>query len=231
VDVAWTSAARPSPLSQQKKARAGEKQKPSDGIEPSTPSLPPASRRDLTTIRDLRVAVCGRAYVRISFAPPVYFSDNDPCFVPCARRPGSEPPSATGVLSLVYPPRTRGVLSVLKQKTMTRAARAAVRRSPRPLAGRSSEEHARWTRRSIFRRGRRGVATVRVMADATRAPQLMIVPAREAGWDDVRAVFGTRGDPWCQRFKTEPGEAWPSLGLDELRATTDGRSGDDRRHG
>jgi GNAT superfamily N-acetyltransferase len=57
------------------------------------------------------------------------------------------------------------------------------------------------------------------MADATRTPQLMIIPANEASWDEVQAVFGSRGDPsrcWCQRFKMQPGESWASLGPEEL---------------
>jgi GNAT superfamily N-acetyltransferase len=36
-------------------------------------------------------------------------------------------------------------------------------------------------------------------------------PANEAGWDDLRAVFGTRGQGavcWCQRYKLAPGEAF-----------------------
>ena len=46
-----------------------------------------------------------------------------------------------------------------------------------------------------------------------------IVPAGEAPWEDVRAVFGTRGDPsrcWCQRYKLAPGESWASVGAEEL---------------
>jgi GNAT superfamily N-acetyltransferase len=49
----------------------------------------------------------------------------------------------------------------------------------------------------------------------TPRPQLTIVPANEATWDDLRAVFGARGDParcWCQRFKMAPGESWASVG-------------------
>jgi ribosomal protein S18 acetylase RimI-like enzyme len=48
---------------------------------------------------------------------------------------------------------------------------------------------------------------------------LRIVPANEASWDDLEAVFGTRGDParcWCQRYKMSPGESWASVGRDEL---------------
>jgi GNAT superfamily N-acetyltransferase len=46
-----------------------------------------------------------------------------------------------------------------------------------------------------------------------------IVPANEASWDDLRAVFGTRGDTsrcWCQRYKMQPGESWASVGPEEL---------------
>jgi GNAT superfamily N-acetyltransferase len=45
------------------------------------------------------------------------------------------------------------------------------------------------------------------MADAAR---VKIVPANEASWEELQAVFGTRGDPsrcQCQRFKTR-GKEW-----------------------
>jgi GNAT superfamily N-acetyltransferase len=57
------------------------------------------------------------------------------------------------------------------------------------------------------------------MANASRTRELTIVPANEASCEDIRAVFGARGDPsrcWCQRFKMEPGESWASVGPDEL---------------
>jgi GNAT superfamily N-acetyltransferase len=64
--------------------------------------------------------------------------------------------------------------------------------------------------------------------DARAAPAVTIVPANEATWEDVRAVFGTRGDPsrcQCQRYKMQPGESWASVGPEELafrlRAQTD----------
>jgi GNAT superfamily N-acetyltransferase len=54
------------------------------------------------------------------------------------------------------------------------------------------------------------------------------VPANEASWDDLQAVFGTRGDSsrcQCQRYKMQPGESWASVGAEELafrlRAQTD----------
>jgi GNAT superfamily N-acetyltransferase len=57
------------------------------------------------------------------------------------------------------------------------------------------------------------------MADAPSTTEFTIVPANEASWEDIQAVFGTRGDPsrcWCQRFKMQPGESWASVGADEL---------------
>ena len=48
---------------------------------------------------------------------------------------------------------------------------------------------------------------------------LKVVPANEASWDYLRAVFGTRGDParcWCQRYKMAPGESWTSVGASRL---------------
>ena len=49
----------------------------------------------------------------------------------------------------------------------------------------------------------------------------MIMPANEASWEDLRAIFGTRGDPsrcFCQRYKMSPGESWASVGAEELAA-------------
>ena len=77
------------------------------------------------------------------------------------------------------------------------------------------------------------------MADATRTPELTIVPANEASSDDIQAVFGARGDPsrcWCQRFKMQPGESWASVVPDELafrlRQQTDcGHPGSDATSG
>lgn len=64
--------------------------------------------------------------------------------------------------------------------------------------------------------------------DDTGEPRVTIVPANEATWEDVQAVFGTRGDPsrcQCQRYKMQPGESWVSVGAEELafrlRAQTD----------
>jgi len=52
-------------------------------------------------------------------------------------------------------------------------------------------------------------------------PDLTIVPANEASWQDLQAVFGTRGDPsrcFCQRYKMAPRESWASVGTEELAA-------------
>jgi GNAT superfamily N-acetyltransferase len=56
------------------------------------------------------------------------------------------------------------------------------------------------------------------MEAAPTAP-VTIIPANEATWDDLQAVFGKRGDPsrcQCQRFKMWPGESWASVGAEEL---------------
>jgi len=71
---------------------------------------------------------------------------------------------------------------------------------------------------SLVRSSHRAV-TVRVMADATRTGELTILPANEATWNHIQAVFGGRGDParcWCQRYKMQPRESWASVGRDEL---------------
>lgn len=55
--------------------------------------------------------------------------------------------------------------------------------------------------------------------DETHTTELRIVPANDAPFADVAAVFGTRGDPahcWCQWFKI-PGSDWRSIGDDGLR--------------
>jgi GNAT superfamily N-acetyltransferase len=51
------------------------------------------------------------------------------------------------------------------------------------------------------------------------AGKVTVVPANEAAWDDLQAVFGASGDPsrcWCQRFKMAPGESWASVGASQL---------------
>jgi len=57
-------------------------------------------------------------------------------------------------------------------------------------------------------------------ADSTPSG-LTIVPANEARWEELQAIFGTRGDPsrcFCQRYKMAPGESWASVGAEELAA-------------
>ena len=49
--------------------------------------------------------------------------------------------------------------------------------------------------------------------------RVRIVPANEATWEDLQAVFGTRGDPprcQCQRYKLQRKESWASVGAGEL---------------
>jgi GNAT superfamily N-acetyltransferase len=59
-------------------------------------------------------------------------------------------------------------------------------------------------------------------------PEVTIVPANEASWEDLQAVFGTRGAAatcQCQRYKLRPREAFASFPAEErahrLRAQTD----------
>jgi GNAT superfamily N-acetyltransferase len=50
------------------------------------------------------------------------------------------------------------------------------------------------------------------------AAELTIVPANQASWEDVRAVFGDRGDAHvcqCQRYKLQPGEAFKNVPIEE----------------
>ena len=50
---------------------------------------------------------------------------------------------------------------------------------------------------------------------------IAIVPANEASWADLQAVFETDGSPsacWCQRYRMRPGESWASVGAEGLSA-------------
>jgi GNAT superfamily N-acetyltransferase len=62
---------------------------------------------------------------------------------------------------------------------------------------------------------------------ATTDPAIVVVPANEATWEDIAAIFGTRGEAaacWCQRYKLAPREAfrsWPAEArADRLRRQT-----------
>ena len=59
-------------------------------------------------------------------------------------------------------------------------------------------------------------------------PDLTVVPANEASWEDLEAIFGTRGAGatcWCQRYKLQPKEAFSRFPAEErafrLRRQTD----------
>jgi GNAT superfamily N-acetyltransferase len=65
------------------------------------------------------------------------------------------------------------------------------------------------------------------MSAATTRPEVTIVPANEATWEDLQAVFGTRGDTarcQCQAYKVRDRD-WRSIPLEErahrLREQTD----------
>jgi GNAT superfamily N-acetyltransferase len=55
------------------------------------------------------------------------------------------------------------------------------------------------------------------MTGAATMPEVTIVPANEVSWEDLQAVFGTRGDPsrcQCQWYKIRDME-WRSVPLEE----------------
>ena len=57
---------------------------------------------------------------------------------------------------------------------------------------------------------------------------LRVVPANEASWEELRAVFGTRGQGavcWCQRFKLAPGEAFKHVPASERAERLRGQAG------
>ena len=56
------------------------------------------------------------------------------------------------------------------------------------------------------------------MAETT-TPDITIVPANEASWEDLQTVFGSRGaraQCQCSRYKMQPGESWALVGIEEL---------------
>jgi GNAT superfamily N-acetyltransferase len=62
----------------------------------------------------------------------------------------------------------------------------------------------------------------------TSEPSISVVPANEASWEDLQAVFGTRGQAsrcQCQRYKLRPRESFASFPVEErahrLREQTD----------
>ena len=66
------------------------------------------------------------------------------------------------------------------------------------------------------------------MTDAARTPEVTIVPANEASWEDIQVIFGARGAAatcQCQRYKLRPREAFASFPAEErahrLRVQTD----------
>ena len=56
------------------------------------------------------------------------------------------------------------------------------------------------------------------MPDLATPPEVTIVPANEASWEDLQAVLGTRGEPskcQCQRYKLRPREAFSKFPVEE----------------
>ncbi|MEV5967904.1 GNAT family N-acetyltransferase [Kribbella sp. NPDC051952] len=65
------------------------------------------------------------------------------------------------------------------------------------------------------------VARPRRSREPVTDEQLTIVPANQAEWEDLQAVFGASTDTgrcWCQRFRMLPKESWASEGPEELAA-------------
>lgn len=55
------------------------------------------------------------------------------------------------------------------------------------------------------------------MTESTTTDHLAVVPANEAAWDDLRTIFGTRGEPaacQCQYFKI-PSREWRAVPVAE----------------
>ncbi|MBO0748387.1 MAG: GNAT family N-acetyltransferase [Acidimicrobiaceae bacterium] len=113
--------------------------------------------------------------------------------------------------------------SVRKPKELTDGDAATVHITAAVPAGEHGRDQVPSRPSSRQGRDRSGQAGADVVA-ARRRPQvtddqLRIVPANEATWDEVQAIFGTRGEPsrcWCQRYKMRPKEAWASVGADGL---------------
>ena len=66
------------------------------------------------------------------------------------------------------------------------------------------------------------------MCVTAQNPAISVVPANEASWEDLQAIFGTRGagaSCQCQRYKLRPREAFGSFPVEEradrLRRQTD----------
>ena len=56
------------------------------------------------------------------------------------------------------------------------------------------------------------------MTDTATTPEVTIVPANEASFEDLQTVFGTRGsaaDCQCQRYKLQPREAFAKFPVEE----------------
>ncbi len=66
-----------------------------------------------------------------------------------------------------------------------------------------------------------------VTDESAPGDEITVVPANQASWEDIQAVFGSRGSAatcWCQRYKLAPREAFRSFPAEEraerLRAQT-----------
>jgi GNAT superfamily N-acetyltransferase len=92
----------------------------------------------------------------------------------------------------------------------TVTVRLSTTKRTKPKHERAGEQPRRAPRRPVERSRDRSPVT---------ADQLDIVPANQASWQDLEAIFESSGDSsrcWCQRFKMTRGESWASEGPDEL---------------
>jgi GNAT superfamily N-acetyltransferase len=70
--------------------------------------------------------------------------------------------------------------------------------------------------RVVFRAVRDALRQDVLMGDAE--PAILVVPANEASWEELRKVFGERGEAsrcQCQRYKLGPGESFASFPTEE----------------
>ena len=107
---------------------------------------------------------------------------------------------------------TVAVRALEKRQDSARARPARATRKAHPGARRRQPGSA-----DDQRVGRSGAGVV----EGRRSPQvtddqLRIVPANEATWEDLQAIFGVRAVCWCQRYKMRPKEGWATVGADGL---------------
>src|SRR5262249_37166764 len=95
-----------------------------------------------------------------------------------------------------------------------------VRRARRWMTTKPRRTHDRHDCHPGSRSSGTGITVAAMDSDNVTAAELTIVPANEASWADLQAIFGTTGEPgkcYCQHFKT-PNRDWGSVGEAGRRA-------------